>query len=787
VLGVGRLGIDDDFFELGGHSLLATRLISRIRASLGVELPIRSLFEAPSVAGLAQRLTGAQAARPPLQPLERPAEIPLSFAQRRLWFLHRLEGPSPTYNIPVGLRLRGALDQAALEAALADVVARHESLRTIFPERDGVPCQRILRTEEARLRLKITTQTLSEAALPEALRAAARWGFDLSAELPLRAELFRLSPEEHVLVLVLHHIASDGWSLGPLARDLGRAYAARCRGEEPRWAPLPVQYADYSLWQQQLLGSEADPQSPIGRQIAFWTQALAGLPEQLALPTDRPRPAVATYRGGSVPLRVGPELHGRLLGLARERQATLFMVLQAGLAALLSRLGAGTDVPLGSPIAGRTDHALEELVGFFVNTLVLRTDTSGEPSFGELLARVRATDLAAYAHQDLAFERLVELLNPARSLSRHPLFQVMLALQNAPEADLQLPGLAVTPEPVGTDTAKFDLWFSVAERRGADGKPAGLEGLIEYRADLFERGTVEALAQRLVRLLEAAAAEPDRPIGRLDILGPEERRRLLLGWNDTACEVPATTLAALFEAQAARNPEATAVVFERQALSYGELNGRANRLAHHLLGLGVGPERLVGVALERSAELVVALLAVLKAGGAYLPLDPDYPPERLAAMCQDARPACVLTTAQVASRLPDPPPCLLLEHPGTAEALSQQPETNPSEAQAAQPLRPEHPAYVIYTSGSTGRPKGVVVSQGSLNNFLAAMQERFRLEPHDRLLAVTTVGFDIAALELFLPLLSGARLILAPRQSVQYPPALARLIKASGATVLQAT
>src|SRR5258705_394118 len=482
-LAVPQVGIEDNFFELGGHSLLATRLISRIRAALGLELAIRSLFEAPTVAELAQRLNKAQAAKPPLRAMAPPAEIPLSFAQRRLWFLDRLEGPSPTYHIPVAVRLSGGpLDPAALEAAVGDLVERHQSLRTIFPETLGVPRQLIL--EGARARPKLTVRSIGEADICEALSSAAQQSFDLSVQIPLRAELFVLSQTEHVLLLVLHHITADGWSLGPLGRDLARAYAARLQGAEPQWPALPIQHADYTLWQQQLLGSETDPESPLGGQIAFWTKTLEGLPEQLELPTDRPRPALAGYRGGTAPLQISSELHDRLLGLAREHQASLFMVLHAGLAALLTRLGAGTDIPMGSPIAGRTDEALEELIGFFVNTLVLRPDTSANPSFSELLARVRAIDLAAYAHQELPFERLGELLNPVRSLAHHPLFQVMLAFQNTPEAVLELPGIVGRPESVGLGPAKFDLSLSLRERRGPDVRPEGIAGLIEYRADL---------------------------------------------------------------------------------------------------------------------------------------------------------------------------------------------------------------------------------------------------------------------------------------------------------------
>ena len=512
VLGVSNVGIEDNFFELGGHSLLATRLVSRIRTALGEELPMRSLFEASTVAGLAKCLQASQSARPALEPLQRPAQIPLSFAQRRLWFIDRLDGPSPTYNIPLALRLRGQLDRGVLEAALGDVVQRHESLRTLFVELNGAVFQRILEPARAQPRLEVVPAT--ERTLAQGLSDAARYCFDLGTEIPLRATLSTLQPNEQVLLLLVHHIAADGWSMLPLARDLAKSYVARLKDCRAQLPVLPVQYADYTLWQQQILGDESDPESSLGRQLAFWKQTLEALPEQLELPTDRPRPAIASYRGQRVPLNLSPELHGGLLTLAHENQSSLFMVLHAGIAVLLTRLGAGTDIPIGSPIAGRTDIGLEELVGFFVNTLVLRTDTSANPSFRELLARVRETDLAAYAHQDLPFERLVELLNPARSLARHPLFQVMLAFQNTPETTLELPDIIATLEPVDINTAKFDLLFNLSERRAADGRPEGIEGLIEYRTDLFEHSSVEAIGRRLAALLGSRCCRPesaDRP------------------------------------------------------------------------------------------------------------------------------------------------------------------------------------------------------------------------------------------------------------------------------------
>jgi amino acid adenylation domain-containing protein len=555
VLGVERVGVDDNFFERGGHSLLATRLISRIRATLNVEVAIRSLFEAPSVEALAQRLSSeAEASRPPLVAVQpRPAEIALSYAQRRLWFLERLEGISGTYVIPLAVRLKGTLDRAALEAALGDLIERHESLRTLFPDRLGVPRQEILPPLSARPRLEIGS--VDEAGLAAALSAAAGQGFDLSREIPLRAHLFEIADEqhaddehedaEHVLLIVLHHIAGDGWSLGPLARDLAALYRARREGGAVGLSPLPVQYADYTLWQQAALGDETDGGSALARQLSFWIEALQDLPDQIELPADRPRPAVSSHRGGHVALSITPELHRGLAGLARETGSSLFMVLQAGLAGLLSRLGAGTDIAIGSPIAGRTDGLLDDLIGFFVNTLVLRTDTSGQPSFRELIGRVRSKNLAAYGHQELPFERLVEVLNPARSLSRHPLFQVMLAFEagETNASTLELPGLAVTPQPIATASAKFDLSVGLVERRLTDGTPGGIAGVLEYASDLFDEATVEVIGRRLIRLLEAAVADAGRSLGSLPILETAERDTILRSWNDTAQPVPPRDLA----------------------------------------------------------------------------------------------------------------------------------------------------------------------------------------------------------------------------------------------------
>ncbi|MEJ2767903.1 non-ribosomal peptide synthase/polyketide synthase [Mycetohabitans sp. B46] len=774
VLDLDTVGIDDNFFDLGGHSLLAMRLISRIRTALDIDIAIRTLFEAPTVASLAQRLTPNALTRPPLRPQPRPATLPLSFAQRRLWFTHQFEGPSATYNMPLPLRLFGTVDTHALQAALNDLLARHESLRTVFQEINGVATQQIIAVEAASLTLEtvqVTAETLSQR-----LAQAAVHSFDLSHEIPLRAWLFRLNAQEHVLLLLLHHIAGDGWSMAPLARDLGRAYAARLQGQTPAWAPLPVQYADYTLWQQAIFGDEHDPDSMIGRQFAYWERTLAGLPEHIALPVDRARPPVASYHGDYVAMRIDAALHGKLQALARAHEASLFMVLQAALAALLTRLGAGNDIPIGTAIAGRTDEALDELIGFFVNTLVLRTDTSGNPSFNALLKQARETCLAAYAHQDAPFEQLVERLNPTRSTAYHPLFQVSLVLQNTAVQPFELPGLRLVPEPIDTFTAKFDLFFSFDEVTSPDGSAQGLEGLIEYATDLFDRDTVDRLARRFIRLLEAIADAPAQPIGQIDLLEATERQQLLNGWNDTAQPIYEATLPALFEAQVAKAPDAIALIFEDQHISYAELNARANRLAHYLIAEGIGPEDIVAVALPRSPHMISTLLGILKAGAAYLPLDPEYPCERLAFMLTDAQPKRALTDTSSAKRLPDEYTAVLhLDNPAVCAALTQFSESNPSDSQRHRPLTARHPAYVIYTSGSTGKPKGVVVTHAGSHNLTAAQIKRFSLSPHSRVLQFASLSFDAAFWELCMSLLSGATLVLGRSEQLLPGDALAKL------------
>ncbi|WP_225821747.1 non-ribosomal peptide synthetase [Streptomyces naphthomycinicus] len=761
VLQVDGVGVDDSFFDLGGHSLLATRLASRIRAALGVELPLRHLFEAPTVAALAAALDTAGSARAALRPVERPDRLPLSYAQTRLWFLNRLEGPGPTYNMTAALRLRGRLDQTALAAALGDLAGRHESLRTVFPDDDGLPRQLILPLASARPEL--VTREVAADDLADALLAASRTAFDVTRDAPLRAWLFRLGAEEHVVLLVLHHIACDGWSIRPLARDLVTAYAARSRGTEPGWRPLPVQYADYTLWQRELLGGEDDPDSILSGQVAHWRRALDGVPEELRLPADRPRPAVGDHHGGQFEMPVDAGLHAELLRLARDNGATLFMALQTALAMLLTKLGAGTDIPIGSPVAGRTDQALDDLVGFFANTLVLRIGTDGNPSFREALDRTRAGNLAAYSNQDVPFERLVELLAPARSLSRHPLFQVMLVLDNHDDGEIALPDVAIDFEPAPTGTAKFDLLINLTERGGADGAPAGLDLAVQYSRDLFDHDSAERLADRFVRLLRAAVAGPDLPLSDLDVLTPGERRAVAADWNDTAHEVPETTLTALFARQVARTPDAEAVRGAGLVLTYTELDAWSDRLARELIEHGAGPDRVVAIALPRSPLTIATVWAVLKTGAAYLPIDLDYPTARIAHMVSDAAPRLVVTDEATLPRLPEGVPVLRFDQD------RYRPHTGRTPAPRIAGVSPDAPAYVLYTSGSTGRPKGVVLPHRALVNLLWDNLAQLPDGAAARVAQFSALGFDVLAHETFTAALSGGCLVV-PDDDVRKDP-----------------
>ena len=759
VLRLERVGVEESFFELGGHSLLATQVVSRIRESFGVQLPLRSLFEAPTVRGLAARVEGARGGfvPPPIRRADRTRPLPLSFAQQRLWFIDQLDPGSPLYNIPAALRVEGPLDGAVLALCLGEIVRRHEALRTVFAAPDGSPVQVIQPAEPFPL------PVVDLAGLPESTREAlaltlvgeeAGRPFDLTRGPMLRGLLLRLGDRDHAVALTMHHITSDGWSRGILVREVAALYAAFAANRPSPLPELPVQYADFAVWQASWLEGEV-----LEQEIDFWRRQLAGLPPLLTLPTDRPRPAVQSSRGAIRPVRLPAELARQAEALGRREGATLFMVLLAGFQALLAGHSGQQDLAVGTPIAGRNRVEIEGLIGFFVNTLVLRGDLTGGPSFRELLGRVRETALSAHTHQDVPFERLVQELSPERSLAHTPLFQVMLILQNAPAESLEIQDLRLRPVVTTGTTAKFDLTLALEEWSG------GLMGTLEHSTDLFDATTIDRLIGHFERLLTAALAAPELALSRLPLLFPAERHQLLFEWNDTAVPPsPGVLLHELFEAQAARTPDAPAAAFHGETLTYAALNARADRLARHLRRLGCDPESRVGVALERSLDLIVTLLGVLKAGAAYVPLDPDYPRERLAFVLEDAAPRVLITETP---RL----------------------DSDPLDRGLGAPVPGDDGqlAYVLYTSGSTGRPKGVGVPHRALVNFLGSMRRTPGFSPGERLLAVTSLSFDIAALEIFLPLTTGGCVELASREEAADGTLLAVRLRASGASVMQAT
>ncbi|HEY0079187.1 MAG TPA: amino acid adenylation domain-containing protein [Pyrinomonadaceae bacterium] len=752
VLRIERVGLGDNFFELGGHSLLATQVVSRVRESFRVELPVRRVFEHPTLAGLAANVENALKDEqrgfepPPLQPVSRVEPLPLSFAQQRLWFLSQLEPESAAYNIPLAVLLSGQLNVAALEETFNEIIRRHETLRTTFAVVDGEPVQVI----EPAAPLSLTVVDLSgltneerEARARSIAAGEAERAFDLSREV-LRIKLVRLAEDRHLVLLTMHHIITDGWSMSVLVREVAALYNALANGEESPLAELQIQYADFAHWQRAWLTGEV-----LETQLAYWREKLEGAPAGLELLTDRPRPPVQTFNGADEQFEIPASLTASLKDLSRKEGSTLFMTLLAAFQSLLYRYTNQTDILVGTPIAGRTRAELEGLIGFFVNTLVLRTNLSGELSFRELLRRVRETALGAYAHQEVPFELLVEELKPARDMSRTPFFQVMMAMQNAPEETLELPGLKLSQYETQGTTAKYELALSFVERDGQ------LFGSLEYNTDLFDQSTITRLLGNFETLLAGAAANPAQQISELPLLTEEEQHQLLVEWNDTRRPYFVGCIHQLFEAQVERTPEALALMAQDERLTYAELNARANRLARHLRALGVGAESRVGILLERSARMVSALLAVLKAGGAYVPLDPAYPQERLSFMVRDAGASVLVTEEKLAAYLAhEVEHALVLD--GDASIFQQYDAENLSDVEvAAQNL-----AYVIYTSGSTGMPKGVEIQHGSLLNLVAWHQSTYEVTANDRATQLAGLGFDASVWEIWPYLSAGASLFL---------------------------
>ncbi|KLN72353.1 peptide synthetase, partial [Rhodococcus erythropolis] len=751
------VGLDDDFFALGGNSLIATRVAARLGQALDAQVPVRVLFEASSVELLAARVESevGSGARAALTAMVRPERIPLSLAQQRMWFLNQLDPHSAVYNVPLAIQLIGELNIEALQAAVWDVLSRHESLRTWYPTDSEGPMQVVLPATD--LRLDLNPVVVDKGSVMIHVSEIVQRGFDVKAEAPVRVKLFALDSNTHVFVVVIHHIAGDGSSIAPLGRDVMVAYEARSRGEVPGWAPLAVQYADYALWQRDVLGSVDDPKSVAYKQIAYWRTQLADIPTVLELPSDRPRPAVQSMRGEAFEFEIGAELHTDLLRLAKTNNATIFMVVHAAVAILLSKLSNSADIVVGTPVAGRGEAALDQLVGMFVNTLALRTRLDHAASFESFLREVRENDLTAFANSAVPFEWLVDELDPLRSTAHSPLFQVLLVFQNFEQNRFELPGLSVAAVEADLGTAKYDLQITLSERATENAVPAGLYGSFDYATDLFDGVTIQAIVDRLLRILEAITSTSTVCLAAIEILSSEERKQLVSkAVSHESVDCVDETLVSLFDKQVVCTPDSIAISFNETELSYGQFDARVNQLARYLISVGVGPEVFVGVAISRSVELVVALYAVLKAGGAYVPIDPDHPADRIAHIVETAAPLLILTTERdgfesAGRQVVDV--CALDLRTVSARAVADQ--------DRHLPLRPENTAYLIFTSGSTGRPKGVTLTHRATVNQLLWAQMRYGLDESDVVLHKTPITFDISVWELFWTLQTGARLVIA--------------------------
>jgi len=771
VLGLEQVGVHGNFFALGGHSLSAMRMLARVREAFGASLPVRTVFESPTIAEFAGRLDESMTDGGPLgERLSRtrlPFDAPLTFAQQRLWALEQLEDLGSAYHIPAAFRLDGPLDAAALARAIVALCRRHETLRTRFVNEDGQPRQRIEAPSTARLPL-LDLSGLdagdAEAALTRAVKAVTTRVFDPSAGPMFRVCLIRLAPGRHALAAVMHHLISDGWSMGVLFRDMAALYEREAADRPLDLPPLTTQYADYAAWQRQWLTDDI-----LNEQLAYWRQRLAGLPDRLELPLDRPRPPAQTFNGASTSFEIEEAATAAIRDLAQQTGATLYMTLLAGLGALFSRYSGQRDLAIGSPVAGRDLPAVEPLIGFFINTLVMRLQLDGAPSARALIGRARQTTLEAFAHQETPFERLVAALRPARNLGHTPLFQTMLILQNAPEPARAMSRVAMRPLARTKETAQFDLTLSVRDTG------ARLQATLEYNTDLFEAATAERMARHWRRLLAGMAASPDTPVACLPLMDAAERHRILHDWNATDRPLPAATVHALIARQAEREPERTAAVHDGQSWRYDKLLNRAGSLAARLRAVGVGAGDRVGVYMTRSLDMLAALLGVWRAGAAYVPLDPGFPPERLSWMIADSEAKALIVDGGDAPDLSGPPAI-------QANSGQESPAAIPGDASL-----PEGPAYTIYTSGSTGKPKGVTIPHRNVVNFLQAMAREPGLEASDRLLAVTTISFDIAGLELFLPLILGAQVVLASREDALDPGRLGELLTRHEITAMQAT